>query len=252
MKGYLLFIFILFIFPSCHSFSNLEFEVDGVKFRMVCVKGGLFWMGGTHGQGADACPNEKTCHLDTISDFYIGETEVTQALWIAVMGSNPSRFTYDVNNPVETVSYNDVHLFITKLNTITGKEFRLPLESEWEYAAKGGLSSVDAKFAGSYYVDEVAWYKDNSKGYTHPVATKKSNELGLYDMSGNVWEWCEDRFQLYSDEIEIPNYNAQEVKYVERGGGWANVDIQVRVTFRDSDSADYKSWNGGFRLALNK
>lgn len=183
---------------SCSSISDQEFEVNGVKFKMIAVEGGSFMMGATPGQGEDARENEKPAHKVTVDDFLIGETEVTQELWFAVMGNNPSHFKSDEGNlPVENVSWNDVQDFIKKLNEITGLQFRLPFEAEWEYTARGGKKSTDKKYAGSDNIDKVAWYKDNSENKTHAVASKKANELGIFDMSGNVWELCQDYY--YSD-----------------------------------------------------
>lgn len=179
-------------------------------------------MGATPGQGNDARENEKPAHKVTVDDFLIGETEVTQELWFAVMGSNPSHFkNKDGNYPVENVSWYDVQDFIKKLNEITGQQFRLPFEAEWEYAARGGKKSTDKKYAGSDDIEEVAWYGDNSGGRTHAVATKKANELGIYDMSGNVWEWCED----WSGDHHNATVNM-------RGGSYVNGKGHPRVSKR--------------------
>ena len=171
--------------PKTANNSEIEtFMVNGVAFKMVKVAGGTFQMGATSEQGSDAFDDEIP-----IPDYYIGQTEVTQELWEAVMGSNPSYFKGDNQRPVENVSWKDCQEFIEKLNRLTGKNFRLPTEAEWEYAARGGNKSRGYKYSGSDNPDAVAWYKDNSRGETHPVAQKQSNELGLYDMSGNVCEW---------------------------------------------------------------
>ena len=230
-----------------------EFEVNGVKFKMIYVEGGTFMMGATEEQGYDAYDDEKPVHKVTLSDYYIGETEVTQGLWEAVMGNNPSRFTGDGNLPVERVSWNDVQEFIAKLNRLTGKVFRLPTEAEWEYAARGGKKSRGYKYSGSDNIDEVAWFYDNSGGKTHPVKGKKANELGLYDMSGNVWEWCNDWFGGYIGESQ---YNPQGPitgsGRVFRGGSWYSGAEGCRVSNRD-DYTPSPSGRGdylGFRVVL--
>ena len=198
-------------------------------------------MGATPGQGDDARENEKPAHKVTVDDFLIGETEVTQELWFAVMGNNPSHFKYkDGNYPVENVSWYDVQEFIKKLNEITGQQFRLPFEAEWEYAARGGKKSTDKKYAGSDNFEDVAWYGGNSDDKTHAVATKKCNELGIYDMSGNVWELCQD----WSGDSNSNTCNM-------RGGTYyVNGKSQLRVSNRYVYPVDNKSVIVGFRLAL--
>lgn len=164
------------------------FTVNGVSFKMIAVKGGMFTMRVTSGQ-TGAYPDDSPTHIVTLSDYYIGETEVTQELWSAVMGNNPSNFKGNMQRPVECVSWDDSQAFITKLNELTGETFCLPTEAQWEYAARGGNLSKDFLYSGGNNIEEVAWYKDNSNKRTHPVKTKRPNELGIYDMSGNVWEW---------------------------------------------------------------
>ena len=243
---------VLTVLSSCESvpLTDKDFEINGVKFRMIAVEGGSFMMGATPGQGEDARENEKPAHKVTVDDFYIGETEVTQELWFAVMGHNPSSFKNDQGNlPVENVSWMDVQMFIKKLNVITGQRFRLPFEAEWEYAARGGRKSTDKKYSGSDNVDEVAWYKDNAGGRTHAVALKKANELGIYDMSGNVWEWCEDWYANYdNNEMLNPQGALTGTGMVMRGDSWYNID--GRTTIRRNYKSETKGSDYGFRLAL--
>ena len=238
-----------------NSYNEQTFRVKGVEFKMIKIEGGTFSMGATSEQGSDVRDDEKPVHSVTLSDYYIGETEVTQELWQAVMGSNPS---YDKGNnqrPVENVSWDDCQEFIKKLNSLTGKKFRLPTEAEWEYAARGGKYSRGYvyKYSGSNNAYEVAWYYNNSDQMTYPVKTKKANELGLYDMSGNVWEWCNDRYNknYYRNSPQTnPTGPSEGEDRVFRGGGWSYGDRSVRVSSRDHHNPDYNSGNGGLRLAL--
>ena len=230
--------------------SNQTFTVNGVSFTMVFVEGGTFTMGATSEQGSDADDDEKPTHNVTLSDYYIGETEVTQTLWEAVMGSNTSYFNGD-NLPVESVSYNDVKEFITKLNQKTGKTFRLPTEAEWEYAARGGKKSKGYKYSGSNNIDDVAWYDDNSNNKTHPVKTKRPNELGIYDMSGNVWEWCSDKYGAYSSSSQTNPTGPSSGSYrVGRGGSWDSGARYCRASGRSHGNLSNLSSHLGFRLAL--
>ena len=226
--------------------NEQEFTVNGVKFKMIKVEAGTFQMGSTSGDS-----DEKPVHSVTLThDYYMGETEVTQELWQAVMGNNPSNFKGS-NLPVETVSYQDVEKFLTKLNKLTGKNFRFPTEAEWEYAAKGGNKSQGYTYAGSNTIGDVAWYWDNSDRKTHPVAQKQPNELGLYDMSGNVWEWCYDWKGSYPSGAQTdPTGASSGSSRVGRGGSW-NLDAAgCRAANRDSSTPSYRYDNLGFRLAL--
>ena len=236
------------------------FTVEGVSFKMVTVEGGTFTMGATAEQGSDAYTNEKPTHQVTLSSFSIGETEVTQALWEAVMGTNPSQFTGNLQRPVEKVSWNACQAFIAKLNQMTGKNFRLPTEAEWEYAARGGKLSQGYKYPGSNDVAEVAWFRDNSYAVgssspdygTHPVGTLAPNELGIYDMSGNVSEWCQDLFGNYSSVAQTdPTGSTTSTHRVYRGGSWGVNARYCRVSYRLNYTPTGISSNYGFRLVLD-
>ena len=224
-------------------------KIGGID--MVFVKGGTFTMGATAEQGSDAYSNEKPTHSVTVSDFYIGKYEVTQAQWKAVMGSNPSKFTGD-NNPVEQVSWNDIQEFITKLNAQTGKKYRLPTEAEWEYAARGGNQSKGYKYSGSNSIGDVAWYYSNTSYNTYPVGQKTPNELGIYDMSGNVGEWCQDLYGYYSSEAQTnPTGPSSGSDRVLRGGSWCSYARFCRVSYRSCSNPDDPGINYGFRLACS-
>lgn len=212
--------------------------VNGVSFKMIKVEGGSYMMGSNDGDS-----DEKPVHSETVGTFHIGETEVTQALWTAVMGTNPS-YWGGANLPVEQVSWDDCQTFIKKLNDLTGKNFRLPTEVEWEYAARGGNQSLNYTYSGSNNIGEVAWYTNNSGSMTHPVAQKLPNELGIYDMSGNVWEWCQD---YYSSSYSDPRNSSNRV---DRGGSWSSTAALCRVANRDYSPPSYRCSFLGLRLAL--
>ena len=232
------------------GFSNQTITVNGVSFEMVYVEGGSFDMGATTEQGSDAYEDEKPVHRVTLSDYYIGKCEVTQELWEAVMGSNPSYFK-GAQNPVESVSWNDCQEFVIRLNRLTGRTFRLPTEAEWEYASRGGNKSRHYKYSGSNNIDYVAWYTDNSGRKTHAVGTKTANELGIYDMSGNVWEWCSDWYGGYSAGAQTnPQGPSSGSGRVLRGGSWYYYARDCRVSFRSYDDPDTGSNNNGLRLVL--
>lgn len=232
------------------SYSNGTLTVNGIKYNMVWVEGGTFRMGATSEQDGDAYDNEKPVHSVTLSGYYIGKTEVTQALWKAVMGRNWSRFKGD-DLPVENVSWYDCQEFIRKLNSLTGQHFRLPTEAEWEFACRGGNNSRGYKYSGSNYIDNVAWYDGNSGGNTHPVATKSPNELGIYDMSGNVWEWCADWYGKYSSGAQTNPKGPYDGSYrVNRGGSWCYVAWCCRSSFRFNYNPSHRVSDLGLRLAL--
>ena len=231
------------------SSQDRTFTVGGVTFKMIAVEGGTFTMGATSEQGSDAYDSEKPTHSVTLSSYSIGETEVTQALWQAVMGSNPSDFSGS-NKPVEYVSWVYCQDFIRQLNALTGENFRLPTEAEWEYAARGGNKRRGYKYAGSNNIDNVAWYSDNSGSQTHNVATKSPNELGLYDMSGNVWEWCQDWYGSYSSGSQTnPTGPESGGHRVYRGGSWYYDAGYCRVWYRGGSDPTYLNCIG-LRLAL--
>ena len=227
----------------------LSFQVGEATFRVKRVKGDTFMMGATSEQAPFAEEHEYPVHNVTLKDYYIGETEVTQDLWEKVMGYNPSAHQGG-NLPVESVSYEECQQFIRELNRITHKRFRLPTEAEWEFAARGGNASRGYVYAGSNDAEEVGWTSANSTS-THPVRQKRPNELGLYDMTGNVCEWCQDWFGSYSDSWqENPQGPAQGTVRVGRGGGWCNSAKRNRVSIRNSGNPTYSDHNLGFRLAM--
>ena len=231
------------------------FTVNGVSFTMIPVEGGTFTMGGTKEQGEWVNYDELPVHEVTLSSFYIAQTEVTQELWYAVMGNNPSEYRDNWQNPVESVSWFDCYNFITELNRLTGKNFRLPTEAEWEFAARGGNSSNGYMYAGSNDIEEVAWYRVNSyltpPPMPHNVATKAPNELGLYDMSGSVFEWCQDFYGEYSSEAQVDPIGPESgTGRVMRGGAWDSDANQCRVSSRWGLASFIIDYNIGLRLAL--
>ncbi len=238
------------------EFCTRTYNVNGVEFKMIAVEGGKFQMG-EEGKWYEFRKDNRI-HSVTLSDYYIGETLVTQELWEAVMGSNPSRFKGS-DNPVGCVSYNDCVAFVKKLNEKlkasgqlpAGREFRLPTEAEWEFAARGGNRSQGYRYSGSNTLSSVAWYDGNSNNTTHPVKQKRANELGLYDMSGNVWEWCYDWYEDYEELAQKnPKGPVAGVLRVLRGGSWGSDAQYCRVASRNYNSPDYRNYNGGLRLAL--
>lgn len=230
----------------------LSFEVKGIPFKMVKVEGGSFRMGGTVEQGGDAFPEEKPVHAVKLGDFLIGQTEVTQALWSAVMGDNPSVNKGD-SLPVARVTWNACHDFLKKLNALTGKQFRLPTEAEWEYAARGGVKSSGFKYSGSNVLSEVGECDQYSRVLYFPVASKKANELGIFDMSGNVAEWCEDWFGTYgvADQTSPTGPQTGEVRIIRGGGGTLGAS-SFRVSSRDGGAPDRWFNHVGLRLVLSK
>ena len=234
------------------------FTIPGtdVEFKMVHVERGSFMMGANKGD-KNAYPDEHPSHEVTLSDYWIGETQVTQALWQAVMEENPSNFK-DENCPVECVSWVKCKDFLKKLNDLrlTDKKFRLPTEAQWEFAARGGNfgkeKSYSYLYAGSNNADEIAWFEDNSKEKTHPVGKKRPNALGLYDMSGNVWEWCNDWYDNnYSNTPEVdPEGSEYGTHNVVRGGSWSNNAAGCRVSCRLINRPTFMASHLGLRLVL--
>ncbi len=233
--------------------QNRLVQVGNVQFEMVHVEGGTFRMGATEEQGDDADGDEKPVHRVTLSSYLIGKHEVTQALWEEVMGSNPSHNKQGGDYPVECASWDDCQEFIEKLNARTGMKFRLPTEAEWEYAARGGNRSKGYKYAGSNNLNEAGWYDGNSGNHTHPVGEKKPNELGLYDMSGNVYEWCQDWGGVYINEAQTnPTGRQSGVLRVLRGGSRWNNAGSCRVSNRYyGDPGSRYDNNRGLRLVLS-
>ena len=238
------------------------FEANGVSFTMIPVEGGTFTMGATS-EMTEPDSWEEPTHQVTLSSYYIGETEVTQALWKAVMGRNPSGFKGD-NLPVENVSWHDCQTFISRLNSLTGRRFRLPTEAEWEFAARGGNQSRHTQYSGSSRIDDVAWYYGNSGSSrmypgnnggrkTHPVKTKQPNELGIYDMSGNVMEWCQDWYGYYSSDAQTDPTGAGSGDYrVIRGGDWSNTASYCRSSYRTLKAPGDWEYHLGLRLVLSQ
>ena len=231
--------------------------VMGTTFDMVYVEGGTFKMGATSEQGIYAMAYEKPVHQVTVSSFYIGKYEVTQELWKAVMNNNPSHFKGNPRLPVEQVTWEECQDFLNKLNQLTGRHFRLLTEAEWEFAARGGNQSKGYKYAGNNYLGGVAWYSENSNSSTHVVGQKSPNELGIYDMSGNVWEWCQDWFgsSYYSSSSSFnptgPNSGSD---HVCRGGCWSFEAESCRLSYRHSWGKSYQygsNWHIGLRLAAS-
>jgi|APTNR8051073442_1049403.scaffolds.fasta_scaffold02325_10 formylglycine-generating enzyme required for sulfatase activity len=229
---------------------------SGLSFRLAHIPGGEFRMGSEAGD-KEAYDSEKPAHPVRLNDFYLGEFAVTQDLWEAVMGNNPSDFK-GARRPVENVSWNDIQKdFLPKLNQLTGQNYRLPTEAEWEYAARGGTywQTENYRYAGSDLLDQVGWYAENSGSETHEVGLLLPNALGLYDLSGNVWEWCED--QWHSDYKGAPNDGSawvdrtdEGVYRVVRGGGWDILPPLCRAAYRGYGGPVTRYDLLGFRLAL--
>ncbi len=226
------------------EFGGFTETTNNLNLEMLPVQGGTFQM------GSNQSDDEKPIHSVTLNNYYIGKYEVTQAQWQAIMGSNPSAIDRGIGDSysVNQVSWNDIQNFIKKLNAKTGKTYRLPTEAEWEYAARGGSPTT---YSGSNSIDDVAWYTENSGSKTHPVGGKKPNKLGIYDMTGNVWEWCSDWYDASyyaSSPISNPQGASSGTYRVLRGGSWNAYAERCRVAYRDFNGPDDRGNNIGFRL----
>ena len=223
--------------PPVHT----EHLPSGLSFEMILVEDGSFEMGGSDPEARD---NEKPIHKVEVPAFYIGKYLVTQKVWKEMMGNNPSRFKGD-NRPVETVSWEEAQEFIQKLNQETGKSYRLPSEAEWEFAARGGIHSEGYLYSGSDKLKEVGWYRENNGRETRPVGQKMANELGIYDMSGNVFEWCEDDYHISyqrapADGSAWIDHKERGSRRVVRGGYWLDNARNCRVSYRYYSEPDYR------------
>ena len=233
---------------------------SSLSFNMIYVEGGDFFMGAQKNSSrranydADAEPRESPVHTVEIGSFYIGEVEVTQELWELIMRYNNSE-NIGKNRPVENVSYHEAMTFCEVLSNVTGYNFTLPTEAQWEYAARGGKKSRGYKYAGSNNIDKVAWSAENSYGTSHDVAQKQPNELGIYDMSGNVWEWCHDWSQDWAKSYSVaprrnPRGDRNGTMRIFRGGSWNFGGHRCRVSDRRRDAPSKSFKGGGLRVIM--
>lgn len=233
--------------------KDMVFKVGDVEFKMIYVEGGSFMMGATPEQGDNIGYDELPIHDVQLSSFYIGETEVTQGLWESVMGVNLSSGIHDPNKPVQNITWTQCNEFIDALSNETGMQFSLPTEAQWEYAARGGSKSKGYKFAGGNKIEDIAWYFSNSNDTVHAVATKLPNELQLYDMTGNVWEWCYDYYDgdYYSSSSSInPQGPKTGNRRVYRGGGFRHNANNSRLSLRNHNEESFSYSDIGLRLVL--
>ncbi len=216
--------------------------------KMVLVEAGIF-----NRDISNPLSAEKKMRTVSVDSFYIGKFPVTQNEWLEIIGNNPSNFIGD-SLPVEQVSWNDIQTFLEKLNAKTGKKYRLPTEAEWEYAARGGKKSKGYNYSGSNNIEDVVWYSGNSNHQTHPVGTKKPNELGIFDMTGNVWEWCKDWYEdnYFKNSVHNnPKGPETGVERVLRGGSWVNYADGCRISNRSWDKPENNNNYSGFRVAMD-
>ncbi len=234
--------------------GSVDIEVNDVPFRMMLVPGGTFTMGCTRPNAVKHTYEASyPTHSVTVDTFYMSQFEVTQKLWMAVMDTNPSLWRGNDSLPVEQVSYNDAQIFIARLSQITGYRFRMPTEAEWEYAARGGRRSHGYVYPGADGAPGgVAWYGMNSNNHTHPVGRKKPNELGIYDMAGNVWEWCSDWYSNYTAEAQTnPRGPKHGENRILRGGCMTSPSWGCAVHDRSWYLPDYGYGFNGLRLVLD-
>lgn len=249
-------LFIISLFITLPVFCQDSTEIVGctgkkcIEPTMVFVQGGTFEMGSN-----DSLSNERPAHKVTLKSFFIGQYEISQYQWRVITGKNPSGNKDCDDCPVENINWKGIRIFLAKLNKKTGKKFRLPTEAEWEYAANGGDNSKGYKYSGSNDLAEVAWYKGNANGKTHPIGLRKPNELGIYDMAGNVWELCSDwyhaNFYKHSSGNN-PVCSEQGLYHVSRGGSWRSGPERCYNKARNRNIRDHHISNGGIRLALDK
>ena len=260
MKRFSLFFGLLFVLQTALWAQDtlpapMTYRVNKVSFNMVCVEQGGFWMGAQHIDTAEfnydrmSQTDELPVHYVAMKeDYYSGQTEVTQKLWKEVMGYNPS-VKKCKKKPVTNVNYYEVQEFLRRLDSLTGMHFRLPTEEEWEFAARGGNHSKGTIYCGSDEVDRVAWHNDNTRRL-RKVKKRAANELGIYDMSGNVWEWCSTRYR-YFDKERNATLGKEGDMYCIRGGAWQLPKTMSRVSWRGKRLPDLKNSFGGFRLCLD-
>ncbi len=250
------FLFSIFLFVGCNTSpkkqtTDVVVEINGQEFCFVWVNGGTFEMGEAHGNEY----SDRLDHTVTLDGFYMGKYEVTQAQWRAIMAYNPSSHLGD-DNPVDFVTWNECQEFIQKLNNLSDKQFAMPTEAQWEFAAQGGNKSRNTLYCGDDNIDAVAWYLGNSDGTTYLVGKKVPNELGLFDMSGNVWEWCQDwyhrSYYKQSPEHNPVNNDMSDSwgERVIRGGGWRSSANDCSITYRHYFEQDRASSFIGFRLVM--
>lgn len=258
--------------------GTITFKVGDIQFNMIRVEGGTLEIGATKEQGAFAENNEYPAHCITLPTYYIGQFPVTQNLWEMVMGYNHSHFQQSEmelktriiqnavlntlnpsalsmnnmdcdkgHNPVENISLNEANQFVKKISELTNQKFDLPTEEEWEYAARGGQKSHHYRYAGSNRIEDVAWYRDNSDLKTHPVGEKQPNELGIYDMSGNVWEWTKSKAHRYGTDI-----SPEDKKFIRRGGSAFHVEKNCRLSFRYETERSKHNMGSGLRVVIRE